>query len=112
MTGPEFALSIIASMIAAVILDILRNPAPPVYRQEPNHFFQNSREFFKKLASRIWTIKKEVSPRPTTIFLKKSSDARARLTDIKHSVPLSLGGTCNLCNYESLCPQQHALKKI
>jgi hypothetical protein len=31
MTGPEFALSIIASMIAAVLYDMLRNPLPPTF---------------------------------------------------------------------------------
>jgi len=108
MTGAEFGLSIIASLIASILYEMSRNPTPPVFKDKSEDTFQESKALIRKFAAWMLPSKKEESARP--VSLKKSADARARLTGIKHKVPLSLEGTCTLCNYIPLCPQQ-ALKK-
>src|ERR1041384_454642 len=89
MTGPEFALSIIGSMIAAVLYDMLRNPSPPVFKDEPHNtqrilrFLEPLKRNLVRLKSlvnikgemylgipkreeaKILLVKKEDSPRPT-----------------------------------------------
>jgi hypothetical protein len=71
MTGPEFALSVISSMIAAVLYDMLRNPSPPVFKDESKNLFKDTQKLIQKFASRILPTKKEENPRPTLEAFKK-----------------------------------------
>ena len=59
MTGPEFALSILALMIAAVLYDMLRNPSQPVLKDEPQ-FLENGQRLIKKAVAHILPPKKKV----------------------------------------------------
>jgi hypothetical protein len=122
MTGPEFALSIIASMIAAVLYDMLRNPAPPVPKNESRNILQDSKALIQKLASKILPPKKEESPRPTLEAFKKIirdghdhsksasftknllSRGQELLKKDKHARPVeSPSSVCQSCAYIPVC---------
>jgi hypothetical protein len=49
MTGPDFALAVLTSLIAAAIYDMLRNPPPPVFQSESNKLTATSAEIKKSL---------------------------------------------------------------
>lgn len=88
MTGPDFALAVLIGLIANAIYDMLRNPLPPVPKNESKNLLHDSQELIRKIASSILPSKKDEDARPdflpeesgiydSNAILKKAESAHA-----------------------------------
>jgi hypothetical protein len=105
MTGPEFALSIIASMIAAVLYDMLRNPSPPGFKKDSATLLEQGKYLLRKAITRETSAKKNRTPAELN-NLDDSTPAIHRATFKKfNSARLieSPPNICQSCEYISAC---------
>lgn len=111
MTGPEFALSVIASMIAAVLYDMLRDPSPPGFKQDLDDLLEKGKYLLRKTIARESSTKKTLrAARPlpesegSPLLIHRAiskKDTLARPIE-------SPSNACPSCSYIPVCdPMRH-----